>query len=76
MAILGDPLDVLGKEIATPYDQNIFQPADYYKVTIPQESQVAGAQERPFARIGEATPERLRCCGGSIPVAAGNAGTR
>ena len=69
VAPLDGPLDVLGVDVAAPDDDQVLEPAGDEQLAVVEEAEVAGAQERPLAGVGQGAAERPLGRLGAVPVA-------
>ena len=72
MALCDGVLDVLGIEVSTTDDDQILDPAGHEELSLVQEAEIAGAQKRSFARIGESSAKNGLRFFGPIPITAGD----
>src|SRR5918998_2469728 len=69
-------LYVLRIMVASPNNDEVFEPAGYEQLSVVQKSKVTGPQKRSLASVLQVRPKSLLCLLRPVPVTLGNAGTR
>ena len=76
MGLLSGPFDVLRIKVTTAKDEEIFDPAGDEQLAITKETEIAGPQERPLARLCQDRAEDLVGSSLRSPVSLGHTASR